>query len=111
MTEPLYGAIAAASIVTILIRVLPVILLANRSLPAIVRNWLIFIPPAIFSAIIVNTVLQSPEESIGGVSIALLTTIITFLVGFFFRNLFVIISTSIVAYFFLEQINTYSLAP
>lgn len=45
------------ALVTYLPRVVPLLLLANRPLPAIVRDWLALLPPALMGALVAQAVL------------------------------------------------------
>lgn len=104
MTEHVMAAIVAAAVVTALIRAVPVIFLAHRSFPVILRNWLSFIPTAILTAIIAAEVLGKNDFTSSGISVALLATVVSLIAGLVSRSLFVSVIASILAYLLFQNI-------
>ncbi|UXM94362.1 AzlD domain-containing protein [Bartonella sp. HY329] len=104
MTHNIFAAIAAAALVTFIIRVFPILVLAHRPFPIIIRNWLSFVPTAILTAIIAVEVMGKDEVTSFGVSVALLATLASVVAGFVTRSLFVAIIASILGYLLFQNI-------
>lgn len=104
MMENIGWAIAVAAVVTGVIRIVPIMTLAHRPFPRIFRYWLDFVPAAVLSAIIVAEILNKPQTTSFGVSIAFLSTIATFIAGMLTRSLFVTVVASIFAYLLLQNL-------
>lgn len=89
-------------LVTAAIRVFPIMFFSNRVFPEKLKAWLTFVPPAIFTAIVINEVLNSKDISMFGLSVGFLAALFSFLVGLIFRNLFSAVLASIVFYLFFQ---------
>lgn len=96
-------AIAAAALVTAAIRAGPVLFLARRNFPVILRNWLAFVPTAILSAIIAAEVVANKETTSFGISVAVLATLATFAVSLLSRSLLATVMASILAYLLFQH--------
>jgi branched-subunit amino acid transport protein len=90
--------VLCCAIVTISVRTLPLLLLANRELPNALREWLNFIPSSIMTAIIATELLSKPDYSKTGWSISLLSAFACLLIGLLTRSLFLTVLTGIGAY-------------
>lgn len=97
--------IVCVSLVTALIRFLPVLFLSRRELPDIISKILLFIPPAIMSTIIANTVVNDNVKTIFNMPAALPSAIIAFLVGYPTRNLFLTILAGVLSYLLFQHIH------
>ncbi|MDF7674954.1 AzlD domain-containing protein [Acetobacteraceae bacterium ESL0709] len=87
MSSHLLTVIMICSLVSFLLRAVPILTLANRNFPPLVQNWLSFIPSTIIAAIIASEVshhLQNRTDALTMVS----ATIISFIVCFISRSLF-----------------------
>lgn len=104
MTANILAAIAASALVTFIIRVFPIMVLAHRPFPVIIRNWLSFVPTAILTAIITVEVMGKQEVTSFGVSVALLATLASFIAGFATRSLFVAVIASILGFLLFQNI-------
>ena len=104
MTHNVLAAIFAAALVTFLIRIIPVMLLAHRPFPVIVRNWLSFVPTAILTAIIAVEIMAKDEVTSFGASVALLATLTSLIAGFVTRSLFVAVIASILGFLLFQNI-------
>lgn len=96
--------IAVAAIVTAVIRAGPVLFLAQRNFPVILRNWLAFVPTAILSAIIAAEVIANKETTSFGLSVAFLATVVSFIAGALSRSLLVTVLASIFAYLLFQSL-------
>jgi len=97
-------AIAAAALVTAMIRVGPVLFLAKRNFPVILRNWLSFVPVAVLSAIIAAEVIANPQTTSFGVSVALLATVASLAAGLLTRSLLLTVVASILSYLLFQSL-------
>jgi len=97
-------AIAASAFVTAVIRAVPVLFLARRKFPVILRNWLSFVPAAILSAIIATEVVTDKETTSFGFSVAFLATLASFAAGLLSRSLLVAVVASILAYLLFQNL-------
>ena len=52
-------------VVTLLVRVIPFIMISRVNLPAIVIKWLSFIPITLFTALIIDGVIQQHDHAFG----------------------------------------------
>lgn len=104
MMENVGWGIAVATLVTGIIRIVPIMTLAHRPFPLILRYWLNFVPAAVLSAIIAVEILNKPQTTSLGVSVALLSTIATFIAGMITRSLFITVIVSILAYLLLQNL-------
>jgi branched-subunit amino acid transport protein len=93
-------------LVTFLPRLLPILLLASRSLPRLVENWLNYVPVAVLAAL-VGPALLVPDSrlDVSFTNLFLLAALLTFAVAIKFRSLFgsVLVGVGFVAgarYFF-----------
>ncbi|RCL00582.1 MAG: Azaleucine resistance protein AzlD [Candidatus Tokpelaia sp. JSC189] len=97
-------AIAAAAIVTAIIRAGPILFLAQRNFPVILRNLLAFVPTAVLSAIIAAEVISNKETTSFGLSVAFLATVVSFIAGALSRNLLMTVLASIFAYLLFQSL-------
>jgi len=97
-------AIFVVSAVTAAIRALPILFLAQRNFPILVRNWLVFIPPAILSAIIASEVIQRDQTTSFGLSVGILATAVSLIVCAVTKSLFAAVAVSIIAYFIFQNL-------
>ena len=104
MMENIGLGIAVATAVTALIKIVPIMALAHRPFPKLFRYWLNFVPAAVLSAIIVAEILEKPETTSFGISVALLSTIVSLIAGMLTRSLFVTVVVSIFAFFVFQNI-------
>lgn len=96
--------IAVATLVTALIKIVPVMALAHRPFPRLFRYWLNFVPAAVLSAIIAAEILDKPQMTSFGISVALLSTITAFIAGIVTRSLFITVIVSILAYLLFQNL-------
>lgn len=104
MTGHMFLAIMAASLVAILIRIVPVLFFANRTFPVILRNWLSFVPTAILSALVAGQVISNTSVTSFGVSVALLATLVAILAGLLNRSLLGTVLAAILAYLLFQNL-------
>ncbi|EJF88726.1 AzlD domain-containing protein [Bartonella tamiae] len=104
MNDKIIFGIIVASIITALIRIVPILFLSRHTLPRLIRYWLHFIPSAVLSAIIATEIIQNNHVNSYGISIGLLAALTTIFVGFLTRSLFVMVIVSILAYLFFQNI-------
>jgi branched-subunit amino acid transport protein len=104
MNERLWFVVAGMSLVTLLPRVLPILLLSGRKLPSIVERWLGLIAPAILSALLLPELLfvRDTASSVSVISIPntfLLAGIPSFFVAWRTKSLYktVVVGISVVA--------------
>lgn len=57
--------IVLCGVVTLLVRVIPFIMISRVNLPAIVIKWLSFIPITLFTALIIDGVIQQHDHAFG----------------------------------------------
>lgn len=57
--------IILCGMVTLLIRVIPFVMISRVNLPAIVIKWLSFIPITLFTALIIDGVIQQHDHAFG----------------------------------------------
>lgn len=96
--------IASVSLVTLLIRMLPVLCLAHRDIPEKISNILLFIPTSILTTIAATEIIHNKSVCIHGIPIAVPAAILSFTASYISRSLFIAILTSVVAYFVLQNI-------
>lgn len=104
MMENIGLGIAVATLVTALIKIVPVMALAHRPFPRLFRYWLNFVPAAVLSAIIAAEILDKPQTTSFGISVALLSTITAFIAGIVTRSLFITVIVSILAYLLFQNL-------
>ena len=57
--------IVLCGVVTLLVRVIPFVMISRVNLPAIVIKWLSFIPITLFTALIIDGVIQQHDHTFG----------------------------------------------
>ena len=57
--------IILCGVVTLLVRVIPFVMISRVNLPAIVIKWLSFIPITLFTALIIDGVIQQHDHAFG----------------------------------------------
>ena len=72
MSQSGYIALALCSLVTLLLRVLPILLMSRIRLGKTARDWLGFIPCSIMAALVAAELILKPEWSASGLSISAL---------------------------------------
>ncbi|EDW2055175.1 AzlD domain-containing protein [Salmonella enterica subsp. enterica] len=89
--------------ITVSLRALPLIILANKRMPAFLTNWLSFIPSTIMISIVVVDIMSR----INGGDDALQTitaTIITGFIAILSRSLFMTVFIGIASYVLISQL-------
>lgn len=104
MIENVGLGIAVATLVTALIKIVPVMALSHWTFPRLLRYWLNFVPAAVLSAIIAAEIIDKPQMTSFGISVALLSTLAAFIVGMFTRSLFVTVIVSVLAYLLFQNL-------
>jgi len=89
---------------TAAIRACPVLFLANRTFPVILRDWLAFIPTGILSAIVITEAFQYPEMTHLGISAAFLSVIATAIIGLVVRNFLVCVVASVILFMVFQNL-------
>jgi len=106
MTGDITVAILACAGVTIAVRTLPLVFLSGITLPAIVRDWLGFIPAAVMASIVAMDLVERWQlNSVDG-SIALVATSASIMTGLLIRSLFATISIGVAFYLVLHTVFT-----
>ena len=81
--------IIGMALVTYLPRMLPVLALSSKNLPAIVVDWLHYVPPAVLAAMLLPSLLLSDQQfHLALDNLYLLAAIPTFFVAWKTRSLF-----------------------
>ncbi|MHC5307302.1 AzlD domain-containing protein [Bartonella sp. LJL80] len=104
MIDTVGWGIVVAAIVTAFIRIVPILFLAHRPFPKLLKHWLHFVPAAVLSAIIAAEILAKPQTTSFGLSVALCAAFISFFAGMLTRSLFVSVIASILAYLVFQNI-------
>ena len=104
METTFFMTVLICAAITISVRALPIILLANAQIPALIREWLNFIPAAVMSAIIVAEILAKPALTAAGWSVSLLATVICVIIGVMTRSLFITVLSGILAFMMLDWV-------
>lgn len=86
--------------ITISLRALPLIILANKRMPNYLTDWLSFIPSTIMISIIVVDILNR-INSTGDILQIITATIITTLAAIFTRSLFITVFIGVGSYILL----------
>lgn len=97
-----YIALFISALVTLLLRVLPVLLMSRLKLGVTARNWLGFIPASIMAAMVAAELILKPEWSSSGYSISALAAAIATLCGLISRSLFVTVLAGVAAFMGLQ---------
>jgi branched-subunit amino acid transport protein len=95
--KTIFLTILGMGLVTYLPRLMPVLVLSSRSLPAVVVDWLRYVPPAVLAALLLPSLLL--KEGSLGISINnlfLMAAIPTFIVAWKTRSLFASVVTGMV---------------
>jgi branched-subunit amino acid transport protein len=96
MDETLWIVVGGMTIVTVLPRVLPILLLSKRKLPRPAERWLSLVAPAILSALLLPALLPEAGTPIFSASNTLLwASVPAFLVAWKTKNLFGTVATGI----------------
>ncbi|PKH26618.1 branched-chain amino acid ABC transporter [Enterobacterales bacterium CwR94] len=98
MERNIYITLAAAALVTAVMRVAPILLLSRFRLAPLAQQWLSFIPCAIMAAIVTVELLEKPALTSSGISLSLLAAALAALVGIVSRSLFATVLAGMVAY-------------
>lgn len=106
MDTTFFVKVLLCAVITISIRALPIVLLANAQLPVLIREWLNFIPAAVMSAIIVAEILANPALTASGWSISALAAVTCLIIGVMTRSLFVTVLSGIASFMTLGWILT-----
>ena len=89
--------ILGMGLVTYLPRLMPVLVLSSRSLPAVVVDWLRYVPPAVLAALLLPSLLLKEEGlEISIYNLFLVAAIPTFIVAWKTRSLFASVITGMV---------------
>ncbi|QIL79115.1 AzlD domain-containing protein [Diaphorobacter sp. HDW4A] len=98
-----YVALLVSALVTLLLRVLPILLMSRIRLGITARNWLGFIPAAIMAAMVAAELILKPEwSSTTGLSISALAAAIATVCGLVSRSLFVTVLAGVAAFMGLQ---------
>lgn len=95
--------IIACAVVTVSMRALPLIFLSGINLPAILRDWLGFIPVAIMSSIVAMDLVGRWHISLAGGAIATVSVLASIIVGSLTRSLFATVCMGVVSYLALHH--------
>lgn len=96
-------AIAGASLVTLLPRVVPLMLLSRLSLPDWLTRWLHYVPVSVMAALVGQALFFPEGEAVGSTgNLALYTAIPSFLVAIKTRSILATVSTGIVVLMMLR---------
>ena len=88
--EIIFYAIVGMALVTYLPRVLPILVLTNRSLPDFVISWLSYVPAAVLAALLIPSILlQNGNIEFGFKNIFLWASIPTLAMAAKTKNLYV----------------------
>jgi len=94
------------SLITYIPRVTPFIFLQKRALPEWFNDWLTFVPPAVFGALIFPDILmQEGRISLSWDNLALWASVVTFPAAYFTRSLTVSILVGAGAYALLMYVG------
>lgn len=104
MTGNIGLSIAIAAMVTAIIRIVPILFLARRRFPLLVRYWLNYVPAAVLSAIIAAEIAQRPQLTSFGVSVAFIAAIVSLAFGMITRSLLATVIVSILAYLLFQNL-------
>jgi len=96
--------IIGGGLTTAVIRAAPVLFLANRNFPVILRDWLAFIPAGILSAIVITEAFEYHEVTRAGFSVAFLAIICTFIIGIISRSFLTCVIASVVLFMLFQHI-------
>lgn len=102
MTQSIGIAIFLAIAVTLIIRLVPILFLADKKFPNIVKQWLMFVPIPIFTAIVANGVINDHAQTSFGVSVGLAAALLSFLITLIWKNLLVAAISSIGFYLLFQ---------
>ena len=85
--------IVLCGVVTLLVRVIPFVMISRVNLPAIVIKWLSFIPITLFTALIIDGVIQQHNHTFGYTLNLpyIITIVLTVMLAIFTRSLTVTI--------------------
>ncbi|MBF5006477.1 AzlD domain-containing protein [Diaphorobacter caeni] len=97
-----YIALLVSALVTLLLRVLPILLMSRIRLGVTARNWLGFIPAAIMAAMVAAELILKPEWSSSGLSISAMAAAIATVCGLISRSLFVTVLAGVAAFMGLQ---------
>jgi len=98
MNDSFYTVIFTAAGVTALIRLVLIFFLSQRRFPALLRDFLSFVPVAILSAIIAGEIMGAQKTTSFGLPVALVAAACTLVVGILSRSLFATVLASILAF-------------
>jgi branched-subunit amino acid transport protein len=104
MGDEITLAILLGAAVTCALRVVPIVLLAQMRLPAMMRDWLGFIPSAVLSALIAAEVLGHPRLSPAGWNLSLLAALAAAAAGLATRSLFATVAVGLGAFLGLPML-------
>ncbi|QNN56039.1 AzlD domain-containing protein [Diaphorobacter ruginosibacter] len=97
-----YVALLVSALVTLLLRVLPILLMSRMRLGATARSWLGFIPASIMAAMVAAELILKPEWSSSGLSISALAAAVATVCGLISRSLFVTVLAGVAAFMGLQ---------
>ena len=97
-----YIALLVRALVTLLLRVLPILLMSRIRLGKTARDWLGFIPCSIMAALVAAELILKPEWSASGLSISALAAAVATLCGLVSRSLFVTVLAGVIAFMGLQ---------
>ncbi|QHI95706.1 hypothetical protein GT348_05040 [Aristophania vespae] len=90
--------IIISSVIALLLRAAPLIMLADKKFSPIVQNWLSFIPSTIISALILSEISGHFQSTKDAVSM-IIATALSFIICYKSRSLFLTVIAGMSAYF------------
>lgn len=96
--------IAGCAGVTVSARALPLIFLSGIELPAILRNWLSFVPMAIMTAIVAADLLGRWHANLVSGEIAVTAAAAAVVIGILTRSLFATVCAGVLFYLALHSL-------
>ncbi|MFD2250512.1 branched-subunit amino acid transport protein [Pseudochelatococcus lubricantis] len=104
MNGEILSTIAVCAALTLLVRALPIVFLSRMRMPAVLLDWLGFVPSAIMAALVTAEVVGRPAMTPSGISISLVATIVAAAAGAVSRSLFATIVAGVAAFLVLQAL-------
>lgn len=106
MDKAFVVALMLSMLATVAVRSVPILLLSRFRLPALLYEWLSFVPAAIMSAFVLVGLLTKPDLTTGGWSLSACAALGSLLVGIVTRSLFLTVLSGMVVYMTMQWIFT-----
>ncbi|EEJ7166546.1 AzlD domain-containing protein [Salmonella enterica subsp. enterica] len=90
--------------ITVSLRALPLIILANKRMPVFLTNWLSFIPSTIMISIVVVDIMSRINGGADDTLKIITATIITGFIAILSRSLFMTVFIGVVSYVLISQL-------